>query len=223
MDLVTSSALENGYITHKLADGTAKVYNAVRMGVAWPTEYSKAYLCVFGQLYNYRKVFGDTLIGPIRQIAEREVETLCLTDVFNGIMDLCKTLWCEEVYADMAPANTGYVEGFRDYCNALDYARPWPAIQEAPFADNFQFGLGLASDWLKYGRVKVDEDGILVKQLDSFNVPTKENPTNDLENKPERRFNAINAYRYVLGAFQRNPVSSAELPKYVKKAYYSQT
>lgn len=217
MDLVTSSTLENGYITHKLADGTAKVYNSVRMGVAWPTEYCKAYLCVFGQLYNHLRVFGDTLIGPIRQIAEREIATLSLTDVFNGIMDLCKTLWCEEVYADMALTNVGYVDGFRDYCNALDYARPWPAIQEAPFADNFQFGLGLAADWLKYGRVKVDGDGLLVKQLNSFNVP------DDLQDNPAKRFNAINAYRYVLGAFQRNPITGNELPKYVKKVYYSQT
>ena len=197
MDTIISSTNEDGYITHRTPERIYR-YNAVRMGLAWATEHVPAYLCVFGNLYSRKTLFRVTTMGPIRMIAEAQIDTMSMTEIWDRVLDAAKTLWCEEVYCDLSPLNIGYRENFRQYTAKMDYKRPFPSLHPAPYADNFIFGFQLGNDWRLTNKVQGDPDSMLGQQLAGFNL------MDDFVDYPERRFNAINAYRYVLASFQRN-------------------
>lgn len=207
LDVVVSSRNDDGYIIHKLDDGQAKSYAAVRGGLSWPVGNRPAYICVFGQVYYERQMWRDTVRGPIRMIAEHEISaTRPLSDLYGRIMDLAKTLWCEEWFCRMPYSekeDDAYYQGFIEYMGEQGYERPFPYITEAPFWDNFLWGYQTVLDWHKQGLLTVPEGtkvaGEMLKIRDV-----------DLGDRPENKFNAVNGLRYVVGAFQRMPPISAK-------------
>jgi len=203
MDLVTSSRNDHGFIIHTHANGNTKSYAGVRGGVAWPVGSQAAYLCVFGQIFYERKLWGDTVQGPIRMITEQEVKSLSNRDLFTRILDLTKQLWCEDWYCEMRYdreqiTRDPWYMGFNEYMNTQGWERPMPTLQEAPWWDNFLYGLQLSYDWDNQGIVEMDPDTLLHRQIISISNA-------DLDDRPEKRFNAVNGYRYVLASFQRSP------------------
>jgi hypothetical protein len=178
------------------------------MGLAWPSEHVPAYMCVFGNLYTRNDIFSISRVGHIRMIWEKEIASLSMDDMWSAVMDAAKTMWCEEVYADLRPANLGYRENFRQYTAKLEFKRPFPSLLPAPYADNFIFGFQLGRDWRNNNKVEGDPASLLGREIDRFRVPE------DFVDYPERRFNAINAYRYVLASFQRNQgIQKSMVPK----------
>ena len=207
MDKVVKSRNDNGYIIHNLEGGKTYSYAGVRGGVAWPVGSQPAYLCLFGQLYQERPMWRDTVKGPIRMIAEVEVDSFRpITDLYMYMLDYCKLMWAEEWFCKMPyqdPANDAYFNGFQEFMNDYGWERPYPFLQEAPYWDNFLYGFQLAHAWDKQALVSVPDDSLLYRQITSVQA-------RDLDDKPEDKFNAINGYRYVLGSFQRCPPIAAK-------------
>jgi hypothetical protein len=70
----------------------------------------------------------------------------------------------------------------------------------APFGGEFQVGVGIIEGWRRAGAFASDAippKSILSEQLGKI---TDE----DLRDNPEMRFHAINAFRYVVGGFEKN-------------------
>jgi hypothetical protein len=69
-------------------------------------------------------------------------------------------------------------------------------LEQAPFAENFQLSIALINDWLKTCRLELPEHSIARQQL-------KRISKQELDDKPENKFYAINGLRYAVAAFHK--------------------
>lgn len=197
--IVTKSEMaDNGMITHTIVTkGDDKVlhYHDVRGGLSWPTEAAPGYYCILGEKYSETYRFeGMNRRGELRLLAEREFNGISLNDLFAQLTDDTAMLECRSIYTDTEEPFKGHVETFWEFVHKKGVKTG--SLTEAPFVDNFLLGISWIQDWVKEGLLSIPETSVIYSQLKTISKA-------DLAESPEDRFPAINALRFVVGAFYK--------------------
>ena len=132
-----------------------------------------------------------------------------LNDVYKGkskdlrllldrLTDDAKMLICDEIYADLTENRKCFRDFFSDYCQETETRGLY--LRQAPWPENFSYGLGLIREWLQKKALKIENDTTLAHQLGKISEDLLEDPA-----EAEVDFYAVNALRYVLGGFQKYP------------------
>jgi hypothetical protein len=183
-----------GQTIHELKGQPESAYTAIRGGLSWPTPSSSAYYCLFGEVYERHRDYRNREIrGALMLLAEAEANTL--DSLFDSLTGDALLLGCRTIYTDADREN--YIEYFRDRMHDKEI---YVSLDAAPFGGEFQVGVGIIEGWRRAGAFASDaipSDSILSDQLGRI---TDE----DLGDSPEMRFHAINAFRYVVGGFEKN-------------------
>jgi hypothetical protein len=186
---------KDGSTIHELKDLPDEAYAGIRGGVSWPNHLAPGYYCIFGEAYNrhYDYRHRETR-RPLRFLAEGEAETL--ERLFDSMTDDAAVLGCKTFYVDLDRED--HADFFR---SCMDGGRFHVSLAMAPFAGDFQVGVGLIEGWRHTGAFRdagLPPESILSDQLRKI---TKE----DLVGSPEINFYAVNAFRYLVGGFEKNP------------------
>jgi hypothetical protein len=107
-------------------------------------------------------------------------------------------LLCDEIYADFTDVRRCYQDVFHGYCQESRIRGLY--LRQAPWPENFSFGLGIITDWLGKESLEIDGETVLAQQLGKISEDLLEDTA-----KAEVDFYTVNALRYVLGAFQKYP------------------
>lgn len=182
-----------GTIIHEIAGQSDAVFTDIRGGLAWPKETAPGYFCIVGERFQA----GPMKKRPLALL--QEYESNDFQDLLRVLTDTAIALACEDVYADLRPENECFLDGFYNYRREHQTAAS-VYVGQAPWVENFQYGAILIRDRMKANGLEIDRDSIVASQLGSITE------TAFLEKeKPEVEFYAVNALRFVVGAFQRSP------------------
>jgi hypothetical protein len=187
-------AHDTGLIHHEIEGQEDRIYRTLRAGLVWPNKSAPAYFCILGQLD--REIAAKR--NPIVFLCEGQSKELNL--LFDKLTDQAKILICEEVYVDLSDDRKCFYDSFTDYCEETGTRGLY--LSQAPWPDNFAYGLGLIRDWIAKNSLKIEPGTILASQLGKISEDLLEDTA-----KAEVDFFAVNALRYVLGAFQKYPPS----------------
>lgn len=189
---------DNGMITHNIVTkGDDKVlhYLDVRAGLSWPTEAAPGYYCVLAEKYTETYRFdGMNRRGELRLLVEREFNGISLNDLFAQLTDDTAMLECRSIYTDIEEPFEGHVEAFWEFVHKKGVKVG--SLTPAPYVNNFLLGISWIQDWARDGLLSVPETTVAYSQLKTISKA-------DLAESPEERFPAINALRFVLGAFHK--------------------
>jgi len=186
-------------ITHIVAKqngGTESLrYSAIRGGLSWPAGTMPGYHCILAEDFIYfdRDEGGDQR-GKLHLLSEYEYPGMSIDAMFAKLTDDVTQLHCGEVYADTKEEYQDYLEAYESY--RYDKKVRLGRLDQAPFAENFQLGIALITDWLRTGRLVLPEQSIVREQL-------KQVSKQDLDESPENKFYAINGLRFVVAAFHK--------------------
>ena len=174
-------------------EGKAKrhFFRGVRCGLSWPSVTSPAYYCLVGQL-------SDGLASgkyPLRFL--KEGESLSIGDLLQNHFDEMGIYSCWEVFSEVPRS---IVEDNRSYIAAFASIKRERNLQTikllpAPFYQNYLHGVSLIKEWVQGEALYIPKETILHEQLRTIKVDS-------LQQNPENSFYAINALRYVVGAFE---------------------
>ena len=180
-------------------DGETKTqsYVAIRAGLAWPVGSLPAHFCILAEEHIYldRNEQRDQR-GRIHLLSEQEYQGMSIDAMFARLTDDCARLYCGCIYTDTVEEYQDYIEAYTQYI--YDKKIKIGNLEQAPFANSFYTGTGLIYDWIKNGRLVLPEKSIAKEQL-------KRISKQELDDKPEEKFNAINALRHSVGAFHKFP------------------
>lgn len=170
-------------------------YAAIRAGLAWPVGSLPAYHCILGEEHIYiDKDNQRDQRGRIHLLSEQEYQGMSIDAMFAMLTDDCACLYCGCIYTDTAAKYQGCMEAYTQYI--YDKKIKIGKLEQAPFANSFNTGTGFIYDWIKNGRLVLPEKSIAKEQL-------KRISKQELDDKPEEKFNAINALRHSVGAFHK--------------------
>jgi len=175
-----------------------KRFADIRGGISWPTSKASACFCVLGQEYlpleedeRPKEVKGKRIL-----LAEFESKSLGLSSFYKKITDIAEQFLCRVFYAEL-PEDRNEC-GYMNDLNKIASGRGSKLyISEAFDANNFQNGLSRIDDSIKMKELVIPEDSIVYSQLQNL-------AHEELENKPEEIYSAINALRHVLGSYYRS-------------------
>jgi len=187
-------AHDDGLIYHEIAGQPDRVYRTLSAGLTWPNRSAPAYFCILGQLD--RK--NEFKRNPIVFLSEGQSKDL--HQLLDKFTDDAKRLLCDEVYVDLTEERKCFRDSFSDYCEETGTRGLY--LTQAPWPENFSYGLGLIKDWLAKDSLKIERETTLAQQLGKISEDLLEDAA-----KAEVDFFAVNALRYVLGAFQKYPWS----------------
>jgi hypothetical protein len=179
-------------IHHEIDGQPDKVYLKIRAGLTWPNKSAPAYYCILGQRDQLNEMKRYQLIF----FCEGQSNELPL--LFDKLTDHARMLMCEEIYADFAEDRKCFRDLFSKYCRENQIRGFY--LRQAPWPENFSFGLGIIQDWLAKKSLEIDKGTILANQLGKVSEDLLEDTA-----KAEIDFYAVNALRYVLGAFEKHP------------------
>ena len=203
-NVVKAKKAENGIITHILdmGDGKQKTvrYYDVRAGLSWPTVTSPGYYCILGEeYYETDRYEGAKRKGNLTLLAEHEFPGISLDELFGKLTDDTSLVRCSRIFADMSDEYSGYIDSFRTFVTGIKNSG-YP--DQAPYADNFLLGVSRIRDWTKSGKLDIPEKTIIRSQLKGISKA-------DLADSPETIFYAVNALRFVVGAFfKHRPINN---------------
>lgn len=167
-------------------------FQLIRGGISWPVRALPAYLCILGW-------YSGTLAGgekSIRLLYEYRFPSF--TSLMVAAANLAKDLRFTEFYSDLMKPEWG---AFHDsFQRLIQHSREFGEVRlrHAPFADDFIYGTGILQNWLRARTLHMPASCIFRSQL----LSVKEE---DLKmEKPEHRFEAINAMRYLAMAFEKD-------------------
>ena len=164
------------------------IYRDVRAGLTWPIGDAPGCFIILAQL-PHKNEFGER---PLVFIEEKTSEDL--RDFFQSLSDSAQMFLFENIYTDLSNENEGYVQMFRDFCSKNEIRNLY--LQEAPWISNFQYGLYLIQEMLGNYALEIDKQTITGQQLGQI-------PKGDPGEYPEETFWAVNALRYVVGAYKK--------------------
>lgn len=180
----------DGLIYHEIDGQPDKVYLNIRAGLVWPNKLAPAYYCILGQLDQE----NESKRNPIVFLCEGKSKELHL--LFDKLTDQAKILMCDEVYVDLTDDRKCFRDSFSAYCRENHTSGFY--LRQAPWPDNFAYGLSLIRDWIAKNSLEIEKGGVLGSQLGKISEDLLEDTA-----KAEVDFFAVNALRYVLGAFQK--------------------
>ncbi|MFC1544980.1 hypothetical protein ACFL4X_02320 [Gemmatimonadota bacterium] len=202
--VVSSRKEKNRSIIHQVDQGNGNIqifnYSSIKGGLSWPTAASPAYYCIWGETFleHIDTRSNNRSRGKLVLFAEKEFVAFSLKEFFLKLTDDTSLYLCEDVYTDLNEEFSGYEESFRNYADKVKIKSG--SLQQAPYSDNFLLGLSFIKDWHKSNSLDLPKDSILYRQLKKINVA-------DLEDSPETKFYAINAFRYAIAAFEKYQTS----------------
>ncbi len=173
-------------------------YTAIKGGISWPTDTSPPYFCIVGQLWDgeYRRVNKKEERKNLVFLNEGMSESLSLETFENKVTDSAKLYYCDSFFTDIGEEQQVYVDSFRRYVIDHQIKKPYPSLTEAPYLNNFRAGISMIKEFEKEKKITFPEDSIVYKQLKTIG-------REHLSDKPEVNFYAVNALRFVIGAFQK--------------------
>lgn len=154
------------------------------------------YHCILGEEYVYTNRDDEKVQrGKLHLLCEYEHSGMSIDMMFGELTDNVVQLHCGTVYAHTMQEQAEYADyqkAYRDFCykKKVRLGR----LDQAPFAENFQLGIALIKDWLRTGRLVLPEQSIVREQL-------KRISKQELNDKPEDKFYAINGLRFAVAAF----------------------
>jgi len=197
-NVIKAERADNGMITHTIvtkSEDKVLYYHDVRAGLSWPTEAAPGYYCILGEKYTETYRFeGMNRRGELRLLVEREFNGISLNDLFAQLTDDTAMLECRSIYTDTEEPFKGHVEAFWEF--VYKKGVKVGSLTPAPYVGNFLLGISWIQDWAKEGLLSVPETSIAYSQLKTISKA-------DLAESPEERFPAINALRFVVGAFHK--------------------
>lgn len=188
-----------------------KRYSAIRGGISWPTAQASAYFCIVGQEYVGSNGTEDSAsAGTSILLAEHESKSFSLSGFYDRIIDLSEQMLCSDfyVYMDEVRFNDGFLNDFQ----ALERSRN-VCLQDALDKDNFLLGISRIRESIDKGLLIIPEDSILYGQVQGIS-------REDLQDKPEDIFFAINALRHVVGSFYRFPARNFKIESITRQELY---
>lgn len=197
-NVIKAGRNENGITTHTIATkGGEKIlrYHDIRAGLSWPTEAAPGYYCILGEQYqDVQRFEGLERRGELLLLAEHEFAGISLNELFAKLTDDTSMLECRSIYTDTEEAFRGHVEAYWEF----SYKAGVKAgnLTQAPYTGNFLLGVSWIQDWAKSGLLSIPETSLVYSQLKTISKA-------DLAESPETRFYAINALRFVVGAFHK--------------------
>lgn len=155
----------------------------IRGALVWATSHSPNYYCVFAQ----KDEVNPQGKSPLLLLSEGEAELP--RDLFQKLVKDARRYACGQFYVGFDRKNWEFVNLFRDFCQ---YQRiPNIELTKAPLIENFNLGVALIKEWAK--ALEVPESSILRNQL-------KDMEMSDVDDKPEERFYAVNALRFIVAS-----------------------
>ena len=178
-------------------DGETKnvSFSAVRGGLSWPMSTMPAYHCILAEEHVcFDRDEQRNRRGKLHLLAEHEYSGMSIDQMFDKLTDDVTQLHCGQVYTDTKEEYQDYLEAYQDFCYAkkVNLGR----LEQAPTVENFQLGIALITDWSRTGRLILPEQSIVREQL-------KRISKQELDNKPEDKFYAINGLRFTIAAFHK--------------------
>jgi hypothetical protein len=198
---VIKAETQKDVVIHTLDDETQLSYTAIRGSLSWPqlSENVPAYYCIVGEEFIPRPLYEGQVRarGRLRLIAEYAASDiyLSLSGFFSRLTDDTKLLLCRDLYGVtetyQGEQYEGYVEALQKYAHENKVSL---SIYEAPWAEKPDIGILHIMNWQKQGLLDIPSDSILYQQM-------KQLRPEDLK-RPEG-LNAINAFRFVVSAFEK--------------------
>jgi hypothetical protein len=182
----------SGMIIHELEGQDDKVYLDIRAGLTWPNRSAPAYYCILGQ----EDKENEFKRNPIVFFCENQSKDLHL--LLDKLTDDAKRLLCDEIYVDLSENRKCFRDSFSDYCKETDTTGLY--LRQAPWPDNFAYGLWLIKDWLAKNSLEIEQESTLARQLGKISEDLLEDPA-----KAEIDFYGVNALHYIVGGFQKYP------------------
>jgi len=177
----------------ELVDTEGERYRMVdiRGGLCFPSTRAHGFFVIVGEEYIEAKDRRGTLL----LLKELEFSGLDLDRFFDELTDASTVHFCDDFYSDFdAEKNRDYLDAYYDYEN-----RKKPllgTLQPAPYAATPLMGISTIRHWLDIHRLKLPLDSLVRSQLKTLTKADLE----DLDIYP-----AINALRYAVGSFHKNP------------------
>jgi hypothetical protein len=185
-------AHDTGLIHHEIEAQGGRIYRTLRAGLVWPNKSAPAYFCILGQLDRENAAKRN----PIVFLCEGQSKEVHL--LFDKLTDQAKILICKKVFADFSEGRKCFRDSFASYCEETGVRGLY--LNQAPWPENFAYGLSLIRDWIAKNSLEIERGTVLASQLGKISEDLLEDPA-----KAEVDFFAVNALRYVLGAFQKYP------------------
>jgi hypothetical protein len=184
---------EGTFCSFTKEEGGKKIFfncQDIRGAMVWPTLTSPAYFSIFAQLSE------PNAQGKLPLVLLSEGEDALPHKFFRGLIAHSKQFWCRHFYVDFQRETRELANLFTDICRygRITHIR----LIQAPFANNFIFGLGLAREWWEDAALEIPQGTILRAQLSAIS-------SEDLAQGVEERFYAINGLRYTIGSVEKSP------------------
>lgn len=160
----------------------------IRGALVWPTINSPGYYCIFGQ----RDDVTPQGKLPLQFLGEASLELP--KQIYQKVMQDAKRFVCYEFYNDYQDGNDELIRAFYEYCRYQRNANV--KFTKAPFSKSFHIGILLIKEWIKKNALNIPNDTILREQLKNID-------TADLTEKPEEKFFAVNALRFIVATVEK--------------------
>ena len=174
-------------------------FQDIRGGVSWPTTKAPAYFCIMGQEYLVPDYMGNR-VQPGKKVllAEYESESLHMLPFYEKILDRTEQMHCRSLYAELAAGkiSCGYQSDLIEH--ARSRGNSFCRVDHAYDADDFILGLSRIKGSIDNSDLIIPDDSIVIEQL-------RDIAQQDLEERPEQIFHAINGLRHVISSFYRYP------------------
>ncbi len=198
MEFKPKARTHNNLLVIEVKDDSGKLsevnFTGTRVGLSWPnSENTGGYFVMVGQEAK-PSILG---VRPLWIISE--YKALTLDGLFMKMFNAMGLYGCFEIFSDVS-------DRYRSYIIAIDtYRRKDRNLQdirlkEAPYADQFLKGNDTITKWIKVIK------GLTIPKEFCIHSQLREIRQDDLDHRPEEKFFAINALRYVLEAFETSSI-----------------
>lgn len=216
--VVKSKVEKNGVITHEVTGNNGKLktfhYSAVRAGLNWPSPEASAFYVILAEEYVGKTKYEgqQRQRGKLKIFKEQEISSSFLDKLFSKFSDDCMLFGCKHAYTDLSDDHEADAEFFHNFI--YDKKIPHISLEEAPFVDSFSLGVSLIKRFMSDGFLDIPEDSVIREQLKRLAKSDLQDP------QAEKRFNAVNALRFVIGAFYKFIPTAGGFTPNRRKSFY---
>ena len=171
-------------------------FSLIQAGIAWPVRDKPGYVCIIGLLAGAKPCSP----GSMMLIWEKEYSSyIDLTkEVLNKARDLrFLNFWTDRRHPDWSGFNFHFIQ----FARSMGDIRLW----HSPFAEDFQFGVDITQRWGNDRVIDLPANSILLKQL------LQMQPSDLAGERPGEKFNAVNAYRLLVAAYEKVAMRTPEM------------
>ena len=175
----SSYSRKHKFIRFHYKNGSTDDFLRVCGGLSWSTVEASAYFTCLAQ----RREENEFRKKPLIQVLEFEDEG-SIDGFFERVRKAASRFQVSLIFTDVE--NSSFYTKFS--------SRHYYLLQGVTGSEDFNYGLSIIRAWGKKNALETMEGSILRSQLSSLRE-------SDLRESPERKFNAVNALRYVVSGF----------------------